>query len=519
MPQAFNIQSSIQITIDRKMATTTIENPNIKRHVLDVSAPMTSFSCRFPLANLIDALASLIRYPFQDLKKAIEGKISDLPTPKFLHGGNVQRLEIHGVKPIAQRVSQLKEPIGFTVGNSFVCFAQSMLCFLAVVAAFLLCCQFSVALGNFRHASLKELRTMNSSAIAASEECFEPKIKPCRVNGTSGLNLRIFLFATEHHPKTIHTVTLQRASFDLAFDFKSLNELVLILPEADSVFTEVRPASLLEDNAPMSSRSLELGLASLQSSLILDPLEKCLIRQVKFFDNSLNTLRTNNLPVLMAVSNLGNVLHQLKLVAVPLEQPVVCLLKSYAMVPDTSSRSHEAMKPVIFSALVHPEFVADSHLGISLIFNVLLNDRKRSATHRGDEIAICPKRWQATLKVLKFCPKRSTASALYLLDESMDSVLRITLNKKVHMIGHCFKFNYLTKTLATNLANNLIESQINRINDYTSPVLRAPNHMILTRIADVVVGFVFHRLNYTARRCIANAYFKNIRSVGLYPHA
>jgi hypothetical protein len=121
--------------------------------------------------------------------------------------------------------------------------------------------------------------------------------------------------------------------------------------------------------------------------------------------------------------------------------------------------------------------------------------------------------------VPEFCPKQPTSAPLDLLDETMDSILWIALNKKMYMVGHCLDFNYVTKTLAANLTNNLLESHINRINDYISPVLRAPNHMVLARVADVIVSFVSHRLNYTSRRCIVNAYSKNIRSVGLYPHA
>lgn len=501
------------------MATTTIKHSNIKRHVLDVSALMAGFSCRFPSAYLVDALTPFVRYPLQNAKKLIEGKIADLPSPKFLHCCNVQRLEIQGVEPITQRMSQLEEPISSTVGNSFVCLAQSMFSLSAIVAAFLLCCQFFVPFGDFRHARLKELRTFNGSAVTESEELFETKICASRVNGTCNATRNLFLLTTKHHPKTIHVVSLERASLNLAFDLASLDELVLVLPKADSVVAKVGPTSLLEDNTAVSSGTLELGLSSLRSSPLLDPLEERLVRQVKFFNNSLDALRTNDLPVFSTIAKFGDVLHQRKLVAMLPEQPIVCLLKSSCMVPNTSSHSHEAVKPVILAAFEHSEFVAKFHLGVTLVFNVLLDYGKRGTTNSCDKIAVRPKRRYATFEVPKFSPKQSTTAALNLLNKSMNPVLGITLDKKMHMVWHSLKFNYLTETFAANLMNNLPEPNIHRINDYISPVLWAPNHMVLARVADVVIGFVSHRLNYTARSCMVNAYFKNIRSVGLYPHA
>jgi hypothetical protein len=297
---------------------------------------------------------------------------------------------------------QLKEPIGSPVGDSLVCSAQSILCFSAILAAFLFTCQFSVALGNFSHANLKELRTFNGSAVAASEELLESKIKASRMNGTCDLILSLFLLTTKHYPKTIHAISLERASFDIAFDLTRFNEFVLILTKTDSIFAKVCPTCLLERDASMPSGTLELGLASLQPSPRLDPLKKRLVRQVEFFNDRLDTLRSNDLPSFATIAKLGNVLHQLEFIAVLLEQSIVGFLKSNTVIANASGCSHKAMKPVILAALVHSEFVADSHLDVSLVFNILLNDRKRSTTHRCDEIAICPKRWHSTLEVPEF---------------------------------------------------------------------------------------------------------------------
>jgi hypothetical protein len=179
----------------------------------------------------------------------------------------------------------------------------------------------------------------------------------------------IFLLARKHHPQTIQVIPLERASFYLTFNLASLNEFVLILPEADAIVSEVRPTGLLEYNASMPRGSLEFGLASLQSGSLLDPLEKRLVGQAKFFNDGLDALGTDNLPVFSTVTKLGDMFHQRKLVAVLFEKPVVGLLKSNAMIPDTSSHRHHPIKPVPLAAFVHSEFVADFHLDVTLIFN------------------------------------------------------------------------------------------------------------------------------------------------------
>lgn len=343
------------------MATTTIKNTNIEGHVLNVPASMTRFGGWLPLANLTDMFTSLAGNPFEDSQKLYKGEVANLAPPQPLHCLNVERLEVHPVKPIAQRMSQLKEPVSSAVDNSFVRLAQAMLCLAAILAAFLFTSQFSVVLGNFGHASLKELRTFDSSAVTASEECFESEVKPCRVNGTSGLTINIFLLAVEHYPKTIHAVSLERASFDLAFDLASFIELVDMLAKADSISAEVRPASLFERDAAVPCRLFEVWLATLQSSSGFDPLEKGLVCQVELLDDCLNTLRADNQPVFAAIAKLGNVPHQGKFVAMLFEEPEVGFLKSYAMIPDTSSHCHYPVEPVALVGFVHSEFVAYSH--------------------------------------------------------------------------------------------------------------------------------------------------------------
>lgn len=322
------------------MTTTTVKYSNIKWHDLHMPALVAGFGCRFPSSNLINTFTSFIRHPFENLQETIERKIGYLSPPESLHCGNVQRFEVHGIEPIAQGMCQLKEPVGSAVSYSLVCFTQSMLRLAAIVATSLFSCQLSTAFGYFSHTCLKELWTFNGGTVAASEECLEAEVKPSRVNGTSGLTNNIFLLARKHHPKPIHSVSLDCASFDLAGDLARFDELVLILTEADYIATAVGPAGLSEYNTSWTCRFPESRLPSFQSSPLLDPRKERLVRQVKFSYDCLNTLRTDKLPGFPTVAKLGDMLHQLKLVAVLFEKPVVGFLKSNTVVPDTRRRSH-----------------------------------------------------------------------------------------------------------------------------------------------------------------------------------
>ena len=124
----------------------------------------TGFRGWLPLSNLPNMLSSFMRNPLLNSHKPVKGNVANLPSPKSLHSCQIKRFKVHAVKPVAQRISKLVEPISPTVCDSFVCFAQATLCLSAVVATFLFAGQFSVSLSDFRHTCLKELRTFDGSS-------------------------------------------------------------------------------------------------------------------------------------------------------------------------------------------------------------------------------------------------------------------------------------------------------------------------------------------------------------------
>ena len=177
-----------------------------------------------------------------------------------------------------------------------------------------------------------------------------------------------------------------------------------MLTETDLIAAKIGPACLLECDTATSGRSFESGLTSLASGPRFDPLEECLIRQIQSLDDSLNTLRTNDLPVAATVAKLSDVLHQSELVAVLFEQPVVGLLEGYCVVPNTSRHRHQLVESVSLAYLVHSELVANSHLNVTLIFDVLLDYTQRCSTCRGYKVAIGPECRQPAFQVRKHFP-------------------------------------------------------------------------------------------------------------------
>ena len=82
----------------------------------------------------------------------------------------------------------------------------------------------------------------------------------------------------------------------------------------------------------------------------------------------------------------------------------------------------------------------------------------------------------------------------------MDAESRINLDKKVDMIGHHFQFDHFDLSRVCCLADERFQPSIYRLDEYGTPVLRAPNDVVLARIHHVVVAFVVHQVDYAARR-------------------
>ena len=79
----------------------------------------------------------------------------------------------------------------------------------------------------------------------------------------------------------------------------------------------------------------------------------------------------------------------------------------------------------------------------------------------------------------------------------MNAVLRINIEQQMNVIRHYFHADYFDLDFLTNLNNQLLKSIINAIDQNFSPVLWTPNYVVFTRIDNIMIRFVFHRLYYT----------------------
>ena len=68
-------------------------------------------------------------------------------------------------------------------------------------------------------------------------------------------------------------------------------------------------------------------------------------------------------------------------------------------------------------------------LYVFLLFDVLLYDGQWCATHRADEVTICPECRDAAFNEGEILAQFTRAHAFYFFDETMDSVLRIYIHE------------------------------------------------------------------------------------------
>lgn len=132
------------------------------------------------------------------------------------------------------------------------------------------------------------------------------------------------------------------------------------------------------------------------------------------------------------------------------------------------------------------------HLDALLLLNVRFNLVEWGTACGANEVAVRPQGWQSRFQISKLLSQKSTASAFNLLYNSMDSVLGIDFNKKMHMVRHYFHFGNNRPTFAANLSDYLFEPCINTVNQNATSILRAPDDVINTVKNNIVIGLKCH---------------------------
>jgi len=150
------------------------------------------------------------------------------------------------------------------------------------------------------------------------------------------------------------------------------------------------------------------------------------------------------------------------------------------MVPDTTTRRDGTMQPHVPTRFVQSVFESASHgSGVLLVFDVLLNDFQRCAAHSRNEVAIRPEGREATLQLRVLFTEEATATAFDLLNQSMDTKLRVALDEQVDVVGHRFEFDNFTVTFFADFLDNLFKTSLDVACEYMASILRAPNDVVL----------------------------------------
>ena len=134
--------------------------------------------------------------------------------------------------------------------------------------------------------------------------------------------------------------------------------------------------------------------------------------------------------------------------------------------------------------LSRSELATSSNL-LLLVFDVLPQDRKRCTTNRGDEIAVGPERREPTPEPREFAAQQARTGALHRLHEAMNTVLRMNLDERVHMVRHHFEFYQVGLTLRRDIAKDRLEPFVHAANENLAPVFRTPHDVLLARVDDV----------------------------------
>jgi hypothetical protein len=90
--------------------------------------------------------------------------------------------------------------------------------------------------------------------------------------------------------------------------------------------------------------------------------------------------------------------------------------------------------------------------------------------------------------VLELPTQQTRRPAFHQLNQPVNAELRIDINKQMHVIFHNLDFKDDRLTLCRNIAKYLFQSLISALFEHSTPVLRAPYHMVLTIKGDVVIS-------------------------------
>ncbi len=292
----------------------------------------TGLRTRIPAVDADNLLALLFSNPLQDLQELSECQITDLAPPKSLHSLKVQCFKAQHVKLIYQFMGKFPKPIRATVSYVFM-FADEMLSSLLSISRTLLFTrQFPRGFCDFIDRLLQELGRFNLGAIRASEESFQTKIKASDSTRLD-FNYQLRTINDHNHKKLSQRSSFNGHSLNRSLNLSTVPILVDSTPNFDTVATQEFIACLLQRERFIFSDFFKVG----RPNSFFVVLEEQLVRLLNPLANVLYSLRTNRLPELITLANLGDMSLKFGAVQMLFEHPIVPFMQRNCVVIDHPS--------------------------------------------------------------------------------------------------------------------------------------------------------------------------------------
>jgi hypothetical protein len=115
---------------------------------------------------------------------------------------------------------------------------------------------------------------------------------------------------------------------------------------------------------------------------------------------------------------------------------------------------------------------------VLLVLNVTLDHGQWRTADRGNKIAVRPERRQSGFDALELLAQNPRCLAFDLLDQPVDSVLRVYLDQEMHVIRLDLQLNDFGLVLYGVLMDQFLEPVGDSTDQYLSPIFRAPDYVV-----------------------------------------
>ncbi len=449
--------------------------------MVDYTALTAQFARREKSANMPDSRTRFARNVCQDAEKVAMPKIRHLAPPQPLHAPQLQIFKEDTVIRCAEIAGKVPVPGCSLVSNppmdtSQVHTSPGMIRRTFHLARKAPICRFQ----PFKR-RLERLWRLSSCAIAARQECLESKVESC-VSTRHGPTGRLYCNdAAQQHEQITDSIPFDRHRFDIAIDCTGFTELVDRIANPKPVVADQSPTGLFQGE--------RLGLPHFSEAwrpCILFA-EELLIAKFNALSHVLDGLRTQDFPVLVALPAFAfrKLFLQARQGEVCAKASVVAPMQRDADIVDVATNANLAMQVPV--ACMPIEFVGigpSGHLHALLMFNGALNDFQRDRADRAHAFRSGPQARQAAFQARKLLAEHMCCIALDLADNLHDAILRVHIQQQMHMVRHDCHLKHSIPIGILLCKNEFFKSVLNRLREDWTPILRAPDDMVLAAIDD-----------------------------------